>query len=158
MRPARSIPPPLVLGEEDKQGPEASALREDPAESTASPKEHAQGPRATPPPPPPPTYRAVVSSPGPCSGTGPGSGSNSPARPATPLSGSSPTPPPPPPRPPSRPKLPPGKPSVGDVTRPFSPPVHSSSPHCNRPPGASGEHLLHILHQLAERRHHAHRR
>ncbi|XP_064188033.1 SH3-containing GRB2-like protein 3-interacting protein 1 isoform X2 [Anguilla rostrata] len=125
---ARSIPPPLVLGEEDKQGPEASAPREDPAESTASPKEHAQGPRATPPPPPPPTYRAVVSSPGPCSGTGPGSGSNSPARPATPLSGSSPTPPPPPPRPPSRPKLPPGKPSVGDVTRPFSPPVHSSSP------------------------------
>ncbi|EHB12305.1 SH3-containing GRB2-like protein 3-interacting protein 1, partial [Heterocephalus glaber] len=57
-------------------------------------------------------------------------GASSPARPATPLvpcSGSS-TPPPPPPRPPSRPKLPPGKPGVGDVSRPFSPPVHSSSP------------------------------
>uniref|UniRef100_A0A3P9HFS9 SH3GL interacting endocytic adaptor 1a n=1 Tax=Oryzias latipes TaxID=8090 RepID=A0A3P9HFS9_ORYLA len=32
------------------------------------------------------------------------------------------------PRPPSRPKLPPGKPSVGDVSRPFSPPIHSASP------------------------------
>lgn len=71
---ARSIPPPLVLSEEGKKGPEASALREDAAESTASPKEFTQGPRATPPPPPPPTYRAVVSSPGPCSGTGTGSG------------------------------------------------------------------------------------
>uniref|UniRef100_A0A3Q4HZA1 SH3-containing GRB2-like protein 3-interacting protein 1 n=1 Tax=Neolamprologus brichardi TaxID=32507 RepID=A0A3Q4HZA1_NEOBR len=39
-----------------------------------------------------------------------------------------PTPPPPPPRPPSRPKLPPGKPSVGDANRPFSPPIHSASP------------------------------
>ncbi|XP_036410626.1 SH3-containing GRB2-like protein 3-interacting protein 1 isoform X2 [Megalops cyprinoides] len=124
----RTIPPPLVLNDEDKRSPEASALKEDVAESTASPKELTQGPRATPPPPPPPTYRAVVSSPGPCSGTGTGSGSSSPARPATPLAGSSPTPPPPPPRPPSRPKLPPGKPSVGDVTRPFSPPIHSSSP------------------------------
>ncbi|XP_010010912.1 PREDICTED: SH3-containing GRB2-like protein 3-interacting protein 1, partial [Nestor notabilis] len=37
-------------------------------------------------------------------------------------------PPPPPPRPPSRPKLPPGKPAVADVSRPFSPPIHSSSP------------------------------
>uniref|UniRef100_A0A8D0E3V1 SH3-containing GRB2-like protein 3-interacting protein 1 n=1 Tax=Salvator merianae TaxID=96440 RepID=A0A8D0E3V1_SALMN len=55
-------------------------------------------------------------------------GSSSPARPATPLAScSSTTPPPPPPRPPSRPKLPPGKPGV-DVSRPFSPPVHSSSP------------------------------
>ncbi|KAJ8392579.1 hypothetical protein AAFF_G00074570 [Aldrovandia affinis] len=124
--PTRTIPPPLVLSEGDRRGPEAPVLREDPAESTASPKEFTQGARATPPPPPPPTYRAVVSSPGPCSGTG--SGSSSPARPATPLSGSSPTPPPPPPRPPSRPKLPPGKPGVGDVARPFSPPIHSSSP------------------------------
>uniref|UniRef100_A0A8C1C835 SH3-containing GRB2-like protein 3-interacting protein 1 n=1 Tax=Cyprinus carpio carpio TaxID=630221 RepID=A0A8C1C835_CYPCA len=55
-------------------------------------------------------------------------GSSSPARPSTPLDTSSSPPPPPPPRPPSRPKLPPGKPSVGDVNRPFSPPVHSSSP------------------------------
>ncbi|XP_030668834.1 SH3-containing GRB2-like protein 3-interacting protein 1 isoform X8 [Nomascus leucogenys] len=57
------------------------------------------------------------------------SGASSPARPATPLVPcSSTTPPPPPPRPPSRPKLPPGKPGVGDVSRPFSPPIHSSSP------------------------------
>ncbi|XP_075872064.1 SH3-containing GRB2-like protein 3-interacting protein 1 [Nelusetta ayraudi] len=80
----------------------------------------------SPPPPPPPTYRTVVSSPGPGAG-GTSSGSSSPVRPATPSS-VSPTPPPPPPRPPSRPKLPPGKPSVGDINRPFSPPVHSASP------------------------------
>uniref|UniRef100_I3JUL2 SH3-containing GRB2-like protein 3-interacting protein 1 n=1 Tax=Oreochromis niloticus TaxID=8128 RepID=I3JUL2_ORENI len=53
--------------------------------------------------------------------------SSSPVRPATPSS-VNPTPPPPPPRPPSRPKLPPGKPSVGDANRPFSPPIHSASP------------------------------
>ncbi|KAI1892124.1 hypothetical protein AGOR_G00150730 [Albula goreensis] len=124
----RTVPPPLVLSEEDKRGVESSAPRDDQAESSASPKELTPGPRATPPPPPPPTYRAIVSSPGPCSAPGTGSGSSSPARPATPLSGNSPTPPPPPPRPPSRPKLPPGKPSIGEVTRPFSPPIHSSSP------------------------------
>ncbi|KAJ8277923.1 hypothetical protein GJAV_G00081720 [Gymnothorax javanicus] len=124
----RSLPLPLVLGEEDRRSSESSVLREDPADSGGSPRELTSGPRATPPPPPPPTYRAVVSSPGPYSGSGTGSGSSSPARPATPLSGSSPTPPPPPPRPPSRPKPPPGKPSIGDVTRPFSPPIHSSSP------------------------------
>uniref|UniRef100_A0A672Y356 SH3-containing GRB2-like protein 3-interacting protein 1 n=1 Tax=Sphaeramia orbicularis TaxID=375764 RepID=A0A672Y356_9TELE len=54
-------------------------------------------------------------------------GSSSPVRPATPSS-VNPTPPPPPPRPPSRPKLPPGKPTVGDANRPFSPPIHSASP------------------------------
>ncbi|NWT78229.1 SGIP1 protein, partial [Lanius ludovicianus] len=53
--------------------------------------------------------------------------SSSPARPGTPLATCG-TPPPPPPRPPSRPKLPPGKPPVSDVSRPFSPPIHSSSP------------------------------
>ncbi|XP_018609652.1 SH3-containing GRB2-like protein 3-interacting protein 1 [Scleropages formosus] len=122
----RSIPPPLVLSEENRRSSEVVQAMEGLAESVASPKELSQGPKATPPPPPPPTYRAVVSSPGPYSGTG--SGSSSPARPSTPLSGTSATPPPPPPRPPSRPKLPPGKPSIGDVTRPFSPPIHSSSP------------------------------
>nr|XP_045005322.1 SH3-containing GRB2-like protein 3-interacting protein 1 isoform X16 [Jaculus jaculus] len=56
-------------------------------------------------------------------------GTSSPARPATPIIPcSSTTPPPPPPRPPSRPKLPPIKPGVGDMSRPFSPPIHSSSP------------------------------
>uniref|UniRef100_A0A8C2D999 SH3GL interacting endocytic adaptor 1a n=1 Tax=Cyprinus carpio TaxID=7962 RepID=A0A8C2D999_CYPCA len=127
----RTIPPPLVLNQEDKKSPEETPSKEDPSESSASPKEIGQGSRSTPPPPPPPTYRAVVSSPGPippAGSSGNESGSSSPARPSSPLATSSSPPPPPPPRPPSRPKLPPGKPSVGDVNRPFSPPVHSSSP------------------------------
>ncbi|XP_050967716.1 SH3-containing GRB2-like protein 3-interacting protein 1 isoform X6 [Labeo rohita] len=127
----RTIPPPLVLNQEDKKSPEETPSKEDPSESCISPKDIGQGPRSTPPPPPPPTYRAVVSSPGPippAGSSGNESGSSSPARPSTPLATSSSPPPPPPPRPPSRPKLPPGKPSVGDVNRPFSPPVHSSSP------------------------------
>ncbi|XP_049335166.1 SH3-containing GRB2-like protein 3-interacting protein 1 isoform X5 [Astyanax mexicanus] len=126
---ARTIPPPLVLNQEEKTSPEELHPKEDPSGSSASPKEVGLGPRSTPPPPPPPTYRAVVSSPGPVPGAvsgGSGSGSSSPARPATPLAASSP--PPPPPRPPSRPKLAPGKASSGDVNRPFSPPMHSSSP------------------------------
>ncbi|XP_067230706.1 SH3-containing GRB2-like protein 3-interacting protein 1 isoform X21 [Chanodichthys erythropterus] len=128
---ARTIPPPLVLNQEDKKSPDEIPSKEESSESSTSPKEICQGPRSTPPPPPPPTYRAVVSSPGPIPSAGTGeneSGSSSPARPSTPLATSSSPPPPPPPRPPSRPKLPPGKPSVGDVNRPFSPPVHSSSP------------------------------
>ncbi|KAK9973334.1 hypothetical protein ABG768_024070 [Culter alburnus] len=128
---ACTIPPPLVLNQEDKKSPDEIPSKEEPSESSTSPKEICQGPRSTPPPPPPPTYRAVVSSPGPIPSAGTGeneSGSSSPARPSTPLATSSSPPPPPPPRPPSRPKLPPGKPSVGDVNRPFSPPVHSSSP------------------------------
>ncbi|XP_058891074.1 SH3-containing GRB2-like protein 3-interacting protein 1 isoform X2 [Acipenser ruthenus] len=124
--PTRNIPPPLNLN--GKRSSDLHPGKDHAVESTASPKEFGQGPRATPPPPPPPTYRTVVSSPGPCPGAGTGSGSSSPARPATPLASSSPTPPPPPPRPPSRPKLPPGKPGAGDVPRPFSPPAHSSSP------------------------------
>ncbi|XP_063057891.1 SH3-containing GRB2-like protein 3-interacting protein 1 isoform X2 [Engraulis encrasicolus] len=129
---ARTIPPPLVLSEEDLKGLDGNQQKDDTAESIASPKDVSQGSRATPPPPPPPTYRAVVSSPGPCPPAGgSSSGSSSPARPATPsgttATTSSPTPPPPPPRPQSRPKLPPGKPSVTD-NRPFSPPIHSSSP------------------------------
>ncbi|XP_026869323.2 SH3-containing GRB2-like protein 3-interacting protein 1 isoform X3 [Electrophorus electricus] len=126
---ACTIPPPLVLDQEDKKTPEEDNPKEDPAECIASPKEIGQGSRSTPPPPPPPTYRAVVSSPGPIPGVASGdsgSGSFSPARPATPLASSSP--PPPPPRPSSRPKMAAGKASVGDVNRPFSPPVHSSSP------------------------------
>ncbi|XP_072540332.1 SH3-containing GRB2-like protein 3-interacting protein 1 isoform X3 [Salminus brasiliensis] len=126
---ARTIPTPLVFNQEEKTSPEEGHPKEDLSENSASPKEVGQGPRSTPPPPPPPTYRAVVSSPGPVPGAGSGgsgSGSSSPARPATPLAASSP--PPPPPRPPSRPKLAPGKASAGDVNRPFSPPVHSSSP------------------------------
>ncbi|KAK3574747.1 hypothetical protein QTP86_017526, partial [Hemibagrus guttatus] len=128
---ARTIPPPLALNQEDKNNPEEGNPKEDPSQSSASPKEIDQGTRSTPPPPPPPTYRAVVSSPGPTpvvTSGGSGSGSSSPAHPATPLAASSPPPPPPPPRPPSRPKLASGKGSIGEANRPFSPPVHSSSP------------------------------
>ncbi|CAL8252521.1 unnamed protein product [Merluccius merluccius] len=118
-----SPPPPKDPAPPEEPGAEGGLV---------SPKEGgsaSHGSRSTPPPPPPPTYRAVVSSPGPTSGaTGTASGSSSPVRPSTPSS-VSPTPPPPPPRPPSRPKLPPGKPTAaGDVSRPFSPPVHSASP------------------------------
>ncbi|XP_056233758.1 SH3-containing GRB2-like protein 3-interacting protein 1 isoform X4 [Seriola aureovittata] len=125
----RSVPPPLVLSQEEQpKNTDATQPKEDIGETVSSPKDASQGSRTTPPPPPPPTYRAVVSSPGPTSGAGgTNSGSSSPVRPATPSS-VNPTPPPPPPRPPSRPKLPPGKPTVGDVNRPFSPPVHSASP------------------------------
>ncbi|XP_055717588.1 SH3-containing GRB2-like protein 3-interacting protein 1 isoform X5 [Salvelinus fontinalis] len=137
--PSRTIAPPLVFVEEERKNPEGAAPPVPPApsneglvETAASPKAVGQVSRAAPPPPPPPTYRAVVSSPGPTT-EGMGSGASSPARPATPSAPSavfsSPTPPPPPPRPTSRPKLPPGKPSKGDMSRPFSPPgSHSSSP------------------------------
>ncbi|XP_035295645.1 SH3-containing GRB2-like protein 3-interacting protein 1 isoform X9 [Cricetulus griseus] len=127
----RNVPSPLNLEEVQKKVAEQTFIKDDYLETLSSPKECGLGQRATPPPPPPPTYRTVVSSPGPGSGSGTGttSGASSPARPATPLVPcSSTTPPPPPPRPPSRPKLPPGKPGVGDVSRPFSPPIHSSSP------------------------------
>ncbi|XP_056670972.1 SH3-containing GRB2-like protein 3-interacting protein 1 isoform X3 [Monodelphis domestica] len=130
--PPRNIPSPLDLEEVQKKFSEQTLGKDDYLETVASPKDLGLGQRATPPPPPPPTYRTVVSSPGPSSGSGTGtaSGASSPARPATPSAhcSSGTTPPPPPPRPPSRPKLPPGKPGVGDVSRPFSPPIHSSSP------------------------------
>ncbi|KFO82255.1 SH3-containing GRB2-like 3-interacting protein 1, partial [Cuculus canorus] len=126
--PSRPLPSPLRLEDVPKKFSEQPYLKDDNLEP-ASPKDFGLGQRATPPPPPPPTYRTVVSSPGPgaSSGTGSASGSSSPARPGTPLAACG-TPPPPPPRPPSRPKLPPGKPAVTDVSRPFSPPIHSSSP------------------------------
>ncbi|XP_040088586.1 SH3-containing GRB2-like protein 3-interacting protein 1 isoform X5 [Oryx dammah] len=129
--PPRNVPSPLNLEEVQKKVAEQNFIKDDYLETISSPKDFGLGQRATPPPPPPPTYRTVVSSPGPGSGSGTGttSGASSPARPATPsVPCSSTTPPPPPPRPPSRPKLPPGKPGVGDVPRPFSPPIHSSSP------------------------------
>ncbi|XP_058159391.1 SH3-containing GRB2-like protein 3-interacting protein 1 isoform X8 [Dasypus novemcinctus] len=129
--PPHNVPSPLNLEEVQKKVAEQTFIKDDYLETISSPKDFGLGQRATPPPPPPPTYRTVVSSPGPGSGSGTGttSGASSPARPATPLAPcSSTTPPPPPPRPPSRPKLPPGKPGVGDVSRPFSPPIHSSSP------------------------------
>ncbi|XP_006879818.1 PREDICTED: SH3-containing GRB2-like protein 3-interacting protein 1 isoform X4 [Elephantulus edwardii] len=92
-----------------------------------SPKLTRPFPTGTPPPLPPKNIPATPPRTGSPLTVGPGA--SSPARPATPLVPcSSTTPPPPPPRPPSRPKLPPGKPGVGDVSRPFSPPIHSSSP------------------------------
>ncbi|XP_057696484.1 SH3-containing GRB2-like protein 3-interacting protein 1 isoform X2 [Corythoichthys intestinalis] len=116
-----SIPPVQTRNTDEKRH------KKDEGEIATSPKDASQGTRTTPPTPPPPTYRAVVSSPGPTSVGGTKSGSSSPVRPATPTT-VNPTPPPPPPRPPSRPKLPPGKPSVGDSNRPFSPPIHAASP------------------------------
>ncbi|XP_045055433.2 SH3-containing GRB2-like protein 3-interacting protein 1 isoform X6 [Desmodus rotundus] len=95
--------------------------------SIESPKLTRPFPTGTPPPLPPKNVPATPPRTGSPITVGPGA--SSPAQPATPLVPcSSTTPPPPPPRPPSRPKLPPGKPGVGDVPRPFSPPIHSSSP------------------------------
>ncbi|XP_036898954.1 SH3-containing GRB2-like protein 3-interacting protein 1 isoform X11 [Sturnira hondurensis] len=95
--------------------------------SIESPKLTRPFPTGTPPPLPPKNVPATPPRTGSPLTVGPGA--SSPARPATPLVPcSSTTPPPPPPRPPSRPKPPPGKPGVGDVPRPFSPPIHSSSP------------------------------
>ncbi|XP_058991751.1 SH3-containing GRB2-like protein 3-interacting protein 1 isoform X7 [Mustela lutreola] len=95
--------------------------------SIESPKLTRPFPTGTPPPLPPKNVPATPPRTGSPLTVAPGA--SSPARPATPLVPcSSTTPPPPPPRPPSRPKLPPVKPGVGDVPRPFSPPIHSSSP------------------------------
>ncbi|XP_049992009.1 SH3-containing GRB2-like protein 3-interacting protein 1 isoform X6 [Alexandromys fortis] len=94
--------------------------------SMESPKLARPFPTGTPPPLPPKSVPATPPRTG--SPLTVATGASSPARPATPLVPCSTTPPPPPPRPPSRPKLPPGKPGVGDVARPFSPPIHSSSP------------------------------
>ncbi|XP_041849164.1 SH3-containing GRB2-like protein 3-interacting protein 1 isoform X2 [Melanotaenia boesemani] len=110
--------PFVQMGMGGKRTPEGAHQRD---EVTGSPKELTPSFRGTPPPLPPTTYRSIMSSPGPHSGSSP----SSPARPATPQSRGSPVPPPPPPRPSSRPKLPPGKP-ITDLNRPFSPPVSGS--------------------------------
>ncbi|XP_027729930.1 SH3-containing GRB2-like protein 3-interacting protein 1 isoform X9 [Vombatus ursinus] len=96
--------------------------------SLESPKLTRPFPTGTPPPLPPKNVPATPPRTGSPLTVGPGA--SSPARPATPSAhgSSGTTPPPPPPRPPSRPKLPPGKPGMGDMSRPFSPPIHSSSP------------------------------
>ncbi|XP_063317081.1 SH3-containing GRB2-like protein 3-interacting protein 1 isoform X3 [Pelmatolapia mariae] len=122
--PRAGVTSPLVLGGlGGKRTPEGVNLREDVPDFVGSPRELTPSFRGTPPPLPPTTYRSIMSSPGPYSGSSP----SSPARPTTPQSRGSPVPPPPPPRPSSRPKLPPGKP-ITDLTRPFSPPVSSSPP------------------------------
>ncbi|CAB1417326.1 unnamed protein product, partial [Pleuronectes platessa] len=122
--PRIGVTSPLVLGGAGgKRTPEGAYLRDDIPDFVGSPRELTPSFRGTPPPLPPTTYRSIMSSPGPYSGSGP----SSPARPATPQSRGSPVPPPPPPRPSSRPKLPPGKP-ITDLTRPFSPPVSGSPP------------------------------
>ncbi|XP_029930995.1 SH3-containing GRB2-like protein 3-interacting protein 1 [Myripristis murdjan] len=123
--PRAGVPSPLLLGGTGgKRTPEGAYLRDDIPDFVGSPRELTPSFRGTPPPLPPTTYRSIVSSPGPYSGSSP----SSPARPATPQSGGSPVPPPPPPpRPSSRPKLPPGKP-IADLARPFSPPVSGSPP------------------------------
>ncbi|XP_045062153.1 SH3-containing GRB2-like protein 3-interacting protein 1 isoform X2 [Coregonus clupeaformis] len=123
--PTSPIPPPLPAERSPRAGVPSPLvfLREEQPDFMASPLGLTPGFRGTPPPLPPHTYRSMVSSPRPC----PGSDPSSPARPATPLSGGSPIPPPLPTRPSSRPKLPPGK-QLGDLTRPFSPPVSGSPP------------------------------
>ncbi|KAI3374408.1 hypothetical protein L3Q82_006234 [Scortum barcoo] len=122
--PRAGVTSPLVLGSVGgKRTPEGSYLRDDIPDFVGSPRELTPSFRGTPPPLPPTTYRSIMSSPGPYSGSSP----SSPARPATPQSRGSPVPPPPPPRPSSRPKLPPGKP-ITDLSRPFSPPVSGSPP------------------------------
>ncbi|XP_034038657.1 SH3-containing GRB2-like protein 3-interacting protein 1 isoform X2 [Thalassophryne amazonica] len=122
--PRGQVPSPLVLGGAGgKRTPESVYMRDDVPDFVGSPRELTPSFRGTPPPLPPTTYRSIICSPGPHSGSSP----SSPARPATPHSRGSPVPPPPPPRPSSRPKLPPGKP-IADMTRPFSPPVSGSPP------------------------------
>uniref|UniRef100_A0A8C3TV88 SH3GL interacting endocytic adaptor 1 n=1 Tax=Catharus ustulatus TaxID=91951 RepID=A0A8C3TV88_CATUS len=124
--PPRPLPSPLQLEDAPKKLPEHPHLKDELTEPVASPKELGPGQRATPPPPPPPTYRAVVSSPGPGLGGGPGDRPAwlcpLPARAVLPQCVLSL-----PELPPSRP----ARPSVGrgvGVSRPFSPPIHSSSP------------------------------
>ncbi|KAG1932021.1 SH3-containing GRB2-like protein 3-interacting protein [Pimephales promelas] len=120
--PHGAIPSPLTLRDDSRRTPDLASMRDEFTVFGTSPKDFAAGSfRGTPPPLPPPTYRSVMGSPG------PGSGPSSPARAGTPLSAGSPIPPLPP-RPSSRPKLPPGKPNLADLARPFSPPIHSWSP------------------------------
>uniref|UniRef100_A0A671KG28 SH3GL interacting endocytic adaptor 1b n=1 Tax=Sinocyclocheilus anshuiensis TaxID=1608454 RepID=A0A671KG28_9TELE len=120
--PHGAIPSPLALKDDSRRTPDLVGMRDEIAVFGTSPKDLTAGSfRGTPPPLPPPTYRSVMGSPG------PGSGPSSPARAGTPLSAGSPIPPLPP-RPSSRPKLPPGKPNLADLARPFSPPIHSWSP------------------------------
>uniref|UniRef100_A0AAQ4RGV2 SH3GL interacting endocytic adaptor 1 n=1 Tax=Gasterosteus aculeatus aculeatus TaxID=481459 RepID=A0AAQ4RGV2_GASAC len=122
--PRPGVTSPLVLGAVGGKGtPEGAYLRDGIQDFVGSPREMTPSFRGTPPPLPPTTYRSIMSSPGPYSGSSP----PSPARPAVPPSRGSPVPPPPPPRPSSRPKLPPGKP-FADPARAFSPPVSGSPP------------------------------
>ncbi|NWX12209.1 SGIP1 protein, partial [Aegotheles bennettii] len=124
--PSRPLPSPLHLEEVHKKVSEQPHLKDENVEPVASPKDFGPGQRATPPPPPPPTYRTVVSSPGPgaSSGTGSTSGTShgvglglptmccpSPLGSALP------------------PQAMPGKrQKIFGLSRPFSPPIHSSSP------------------------------
>ncbi|KAF7664692.1 hypothetical protein LDENG_00169140 [Lucifuga dentata] len=108
--PRAGVSSPLVLGVAGgKRTPEGAYLRDDMSDFVGSPRELTPSFRGTPPPLPPTTYRSIVSSPGPYSGSSPAS----PARATTPQSRGSP--------------LPPGKP-VTDLTQPFSPPVSGSPP------------------------------
>ncbi|XP_066125048.1 SH3-containing GRB2-like protein 3-interacting protein 1 isoform X11 [Saccopteryx bilineata] len=122
-RPRRSTPTPELISKKPPDETMALAPLFGPPLESAFDEQKAEAP----PPLPPKNVPATPPRTGSPLMVGPGA--SSPARPATPLVPcSSTTPPPPPPRPPSRPKLPPGKPGVGDVPRPFSPPIHSSSP------------------------------
>ncbi|KFM07129.1 SH3-containing GRB2-like 3-interacting protein 1, partial [Aptenodytes forsteri] len=78
--PSCPLPSPLHLEEVHKKVSEQPHLKDDNLEPAASPKDFGLGQRATPPPPPPPTYRTVVSSPGPGASSGTGSTSGCLAR------------------------------------------------------------------------------
>ncbi|NXN59028.1 SGIP1 protein, partial [Rynchops niger] len=127
--PSRPLPSPLHLEEVHKKVSEQPHLKDDNVEPVASPKDFGLGQRATPPPPPPPTYRTVVSSPGPgaSSGTGSTSGTSRGVGKGVRLGGcpvilgTAPAG-----MPGSAP--PPGAASARLAWRPFSPPIHSSSP------------------------------
>ncbi|NXK12485.1 SGIP1 protein, partial [Herpetotheres cachinnans] len=127
--PSRPLPSPLHLEEVHKKVSEQPHLKDDNLEPAASPKDFGPGQRATPPPPPPPTYRTVVSSPGPgaSSGTGSTSGTPLPAQSPTGTStcGGCPSPVPDRCR---QPRVSSKAVPSALGSRPFSPPIHSSSP------------------------------
>ncbi|NXP17450.1 SGIP1 protein, partial [Scytalopus superciliaris] len=120
--PPRPLPEPLHLDEGHRKVCEQPRPKEENAEPVASPKELGPAQRATPPPPPPPTYRTVVSSPGPGSTSAPGAAFGSGVvQLVVGCCGAGPS------QDAHLPSHPPG-PGFGDVTEPFSPPIHSSSP------------------------------
>ncbi len=61
----RTIPPPLVLNQEDRRTLRRPHQKRSQVKAALHPKRLVKDHVLTPPPPPPPTYKAVVSSPGP---------------------------------------------------------------------------------------------
>ncbi|NXC28730.1 SGIP1 protein, partial [Campylorhamphus procurvoides] len=129
--PCRPLPSPLHLEEVPRKGSEQPRLKDENAEPLGSPKDLGPAQRATPPPPPPPTYRTVVSSPGPGSTSGTSSSSSSGRTLALLAVPVLPRPSSVCPSPRSSLRVPPrpgGTSPKAELDRPFSPPIHSSSP------------------------------